>query len=171
MSLSAKFDPSSLNIAFDKMRKDARAQGKPLAMQNANFFVRMAKKIAKEDSTPTVQEMESKRSLGFRLKIKDPRITTVQGWYKRSLKDRKQIIDEEIARRIRARGTFAKGWRFWKFEDSGDVIRIWVKNSVGYAEKINERDHTGEKAAVFVAKLFQRKLNSLSDKLTRNFGK
>jgi hypothetical protein len=78
----------------------------------------------------------------------------------------------EVERRIRARGTFARAWRFRNFEDAGGSrIRIWIQNTVTYAKEINDRDNTAPKAAVYIAKRFQRDLSRLATKLSSTFGK
>lgn len=148
------------------MQDRARKKGRGLAIENGKFFVRIARKIG-WDSAPTKEElMALPAKYGWKLKRK-----TLRGqkaaW--RGAGDAPLWL--EVERRIKARGTFAKGWRFMRFEASGTRIRIWIQNTVGYADTINERDNTAPKAAVYVAKVFQRKLTSLAKELTDGFGK
>jgi hypothetical protein len=152
-----KFDPSGLQKAFDVMSERANSRGTNLARSKGKFFVSMAKKIG-WDSAPSVAELQAVRErLGWRMIRRGGTKTP----------------DAELARRIKKRGTFAKGWAFMRYDVStvGYKIRIWIRNRVGYSKLIDDRDHTAEKAANFVRGTFQRDLKRLAASLTGGFGK
>ncbi len=139
------------------MGERATARGTTLAYSKGKFFVRMARKIG-WDSAPSVAELQAVRErLGWRM----------------IRRGNAKTPDAELARRIRRRGTFAKGWNFLRYEVStvGYKIRIWIRNKVGYSKLIDDRDHTAEKAANFVRGTFQRDLKRLAAGLTGGFGK
>jgi hypothetical protein len=152
-----KFDPSGLQRSFDALSKRASDRGTTLAKQKGNFFVRMARKIS-WDSAPSVEELQAVRA----------RV----GW-KMIMHGKAKTPDEELARRIKMRGKYAKSWRLLKMETSmvGYRIRIWIRNRMGYSKLIDDRDHSADKAANFVKGTFSRDLQRLAKSLTGDFGK
>ena len=149
-----RFGPSGLNQAFDTLQKRAKDQGKDLATKEANFFLSLTRKLGWK-AAPTREELDMvARKLKFRLKRK-PGVTPAQ----------------ELARRKRARGTFARGWVMGKIEQSGSRIRIWIVNFVGYSGKVEDEKHVAQTAANVVRADYQGKLNKLASKITSMFGK
>lgn len=159
-----KFDPSGLQRAFDTMERRANERGKTLAFKEANFFVRITRKISREDSTPSVAELQA---------LAARKTLFVGTGANKHLSSDPAAIAKEVARRIKRRGTFARGWSRL-FADTSIVgyrIRIWIRNRVGYSKLIDDRDQDSKKSANFVAKVFQRDLKRLAGGLTGDFGK
>ena len=147
-----KFDPSGMNQAFDKMRKQAQVKGKDFAEEQGGFFLAMARKFGWQ-AAPTRQQLLDKAiSLKWRLRRK-PGVTA----------------KKELARRQRARGTFAKGWVITKITQSAYVIRVWIGNAVSYAGIVDEKKKTAEKAATVVGGKFKERLNRLAKAITSVF--
>lgn len=159
-----RFDPSGLNRAFDTMLVRGNGRGKTLAFKMANFFVRITRKISREDSTPTVAELQA---------LQTRKVLFVGVGKNKHLSDNRQAMDKEIARRIKRIGTFARGWsrQFAQTEISARRIRIWIRNRVGYSKLIDDRDSDSDKAAQFIRGAFQRDLEKLAKGLTGDFGK
>jgi hypothetical protein len=165
-SLGMTFDPTGLNKAMDVMRQRAKKDGTGLAWKNARFFVRLSKKIG-WDSAPSKDELYGLvGKYGWRLKRKK---LTGQKRFWKGAGDAPLWL--EVERRVKARGTYAKAWRFRNFEDYGGRIRIWIHNTVKYAGEINERDNTAPRAANYISKRFQDALQRTARNLSNSFGK
>lgn len=149
-----RFDPSGLDRAFDKMRRRAQEGGTTLAKKNGNFFVRMARKISRDNQPDPVEILETGLKLGNRLRRK-PGVS----------------IMAEIGRRISKIGTLAKGWRYWKSEEERSRIRIWIRDNVSYSKVVDDRQHLAEQAAKVVRGTFQKGLSKLASKLAGGFGR
>jgi hypothetical protein len=140
-----RFDPSGLYAGFDRLREAAAAKGKDLADVQAADFIKeerdQGRKIA-----PTADELTSKAiSLKWHLKRK-PGVTPAK----------------ELARRIRARGTFGKGWRIQKITSEKFRIRIWLVNTSGESEKVDEAHKTSDRAEKITGKRFRDRLEKMA---------
>jgi hypothetical protein len=83
------------------------------------------------------------------------------------LRGRSQNPDQELTRRLRARNTFSKGWRFWLINQSKERIQIWIQNTVKYSAIIEERDHVTISAGNYIGERFQRKLAAITRKINQ----
>lgn len=135
-----------------KMNENAKSKGKTLAKDQANFFLRLVKKMSwgvapKRDVFDVLLER-----FGGRLK-------------------RKKGVSpqKEVERRRRARGAFARRWKISKVESEPYRIRIFISNFISYAGKLEGKNHLAERAAGIVGSSFKRKLNRLADQLTKGF--
>lgn len=147
-----KFDPTGLYAAFDKMRDNAAAKGKDLAdVQSRDFLITVkqeGRKIA-----PTPQELyDTAERLKWRLKRK-PGVSP----------------QKELKRRIRARGTFARGWQILKIESQKFRIRIWLIDKSAESEKVDQQHKVSDTAEKKSGGRFKARLNKLADAITRSF--
>ncbi len=147
-----KFDPSGLNRAFERMEKTAHSKGKDLAVQQGNFFNSMARKIGWEIA-PTRDELEAVfRKLNGRMK-----------------RAKGKTPLQELERRKRARGTFARGWHVLKLESLRGRIRIWIGNDVKYSGIVEDQHDTTKKAGQIVQGRFRGKLDRYAKQVTGVF--
>ena len=147
-----RFDPSGMDAAFERMRKAARDKGKDLADSQGKAFLQTTKREAWK-AAPT----------------KDLLVSTAQrlGW---RLKRQKGVsVAKELARRIRARGTFSRGWKITGISSAATKIRIWIGNAVTYAGAADAKSHSAEKAANIVGGKFKDKLTRLAKAATSMF--
>lgn len=136
------------------MEKSAHTQGKTVAEKQGAFFLGLTRKLGWK-AAPTRQELDQvAQQLGWRLKRK-PGVTAAQ----------------ELSRRKRARGTFARGWVAGKIEQSGTRIRIWIYNFVDYAKVVEDKKHPAQQAATMVQREYKSKLQRLAERVTSVFGK
>lgn len=148
-----RFDAKGMSLAFEKMQKDAEKKGNDLAQQQGNLFVRLARKLG-WTKAPTRELIGNLLSqYGGRLKRK-PGVTP----------------EQEVKRRMRARGTFARRWKIWKIERSRLRIRIWIFNTVTYAD-VSKLSMVAEQAANQIGQRFQKRLTALASKIMKDFGK
>ena len=147
-----RFDPSGMNSAFDKMRATARKRGRDLAEDQGGFFVKMARTLGWKVAPSKEKLIDVAGSLGDRLRRK-PGVTPRQ----------------ELARRIRARGTFARGWHISHIENARARIRIWIMNRVTYSGIVDDRTKVASKAADVVGGKFKAKLDKLASQCTSAF--
>lgn len=146
------FDPSGLNQAFDRMRERAASQGKNLADVQGKDFLNEAKKQGRMIA-PTAETITAKAvQLRWRLKRK-PGVTPAK----------------ELTRRIRARGTFAKGWFISNVTSERFRIRIWITNKSAESEKVDQQKQVSDKAEKASGGRFKSRLDRLAESLTRNF--
>lgn len=147
-----RFDPSGLESAFDKMRNNASSQGKSLADVLAKGFLADIKKESFKIA-PTAQTLtEVAVKLNWRLKRK-----------------RGVTPAKELARRIRAKGTFARGWQFWKTESARFRIRIWLIDKSSNSETVDSQKKVSDKAANITGSKFKTKLNQMADRIMGGF--
>lgn len=147
-----RFDPSGLNRAFDRMRDQAASQGKSMATVQGKDFLNEAKRQGRLIA-PTPETITAKaRQLRGRL-IRKPGVTPAK----------------ELARRIRARGTFAKGWFISNVTSERFRIRIWIKNKSAESAKVDQQKQVSEKAEKATGGRFKTRLDNLARTLTRNF--
>lgn len=147
-----RFDPSGLNQAFDRMSERAASQGKNLADVQGKDFLNEAKKQGRMIA-PTAEKITAKAvQLRWRLKRK-PGVTPAK----------------ELTRRIRARGTFAKGWFISNVTSERFRIRIWITNKSAESEKVDQQKQVSDKAEKASGGRFKSRLDRLAESLTRNF--
>jgi hypothetical protein len=147
-----KFDPSGLYGAFDRMRDQAASQGKSLATVQGNDFLKEAKTQGRLIA-PTPEKITAKaKQLKGRLKRK-PGVTPAK----------------ELSRRIRARGTFAKGWFISKVDSEKFKIRIWITNKSAESAKVDAQKKVSDKAEKITEKRFKSRLEKLAESVTKTF--
>lgn len=141
-----------MNAAFDKMRKQAQVKGKDFAEEQGGFFLAMVKRLGWKVA-PSRAELQAKAAeLGDRIK-------------------RKKGVSpaQELRRRQRACGTFARGWVITKITQSAYIIRVWIGNAVSYAGIVDKEKKTAEKAATAIGGKFKERLNRLAKAITSVF--
>ena len=146
------FDFSGMTQAMDKMQKNAEIQGKTLAEKMSIEFLKDMKseswKIA-----PTAETISAKaRELKFRIKRKKG-VTPAR----------------ELARRIRARGTFAKSWKIWKTESQKYSIRIWLIDMATASEKVDNDKKVSVKAEKITGKKYKDRLDKMATSILDKF--
>jgi hypothetical protein len=143
---------SGMTQAFDKMGENASNQGKTLAEVLAAGFLKDMKDEGRKIA-PTPEELTTTaKQLGWKLKRKP-------GW----------TPARELARRIRARGTFARGWKLWKTESEKFRVRIWLIDTAGSSAKVDTEKKVSDKAEKITGKKFQTKLGAMADRIMRTF--
>lgn len=146
------FDPSGLYSAFDKLREDASGQGKQLADVLAAGFLKDMKDEGRKIA-PTPEELTAKAvELKWRLKRK-PGVTPAK----------------ELARRIRAKGTFARGWIIAKVESEKFRVRIWLVDRSSQSDKVDTEKKVSDRAEKMTGNKFKTKLDALASKLCGGF--
>ena len=147
-----RFDPSGLTQAFDRMQKAAKDKGKDLATEQGNIFLRVTSWLAWTAAPSKDDLWEVFRKLKGRLK-------------------RKKGVSpmKELMRRIRARGTFARGWKIDRVESTGTRIRIHISDPVKYAGIVESRVNSADKAATKVGGNYKAKLERLAKQVTSVF--
>jgi hypothetical protein len=147
-----RFDPSGLKRAFDRMEDSAKTRGKTMAVAQGDIFL----KIMKEESwkiAPTPQRLDAvAKSLKWRLKRKKG-VTPIQ----------------ELHRRIRSRGAFARQWKIVKIKSSGFRIRIWMVDESNESGKVDSKKNVSDKAEKITGKSYKTKLDKLADQVTSDF--
>jgi hypothetical protein len=147
-----RFDPSGLTQAMDRMQQAAKDKGKDLAVQQGNFFLRLTRKLGWEAAPSKDDLWEVYRRLKGKLRRKKGK-TPLQ----------------EIMRRIRARGTFARGWKIDRVENTGTRIRIHISDPVKYSGIVESRKNVAGRAADTVGSTFKGKLQKLAAQVTSIF--
>jgi hypothetical protein len=137
---------------MDRMQQAAKDKGKDLAVQQGNFFLRLTRKLGWEAAPSKDDLWEVYRRLKGKLRRKKGK-TPLQ----------------EIMRRIRARGTFARGWKTDRVENTGTRIRIYIGNAVKYAGIVDGEKKVADRAADTVGGTFKRKLQKLAEQVTGVF--
>jgi hypothetical protein len=134
------------------MRDQAASQGKTMATVQGNDFLNEAKKQGREIA-PTAETL-----------------TTVAHKLKGRLKRKKGVTPaKELSRRIRARGTFAKGWFISSVTAEKFRIRIHLTNNSAESGKVDADKKVADKAEKITGKRFKTRLNKLADSVTRTF--
>jgi len=147
-----RFDPSGLKNAFDRMEDGAKSHGKTLAEEQSQFFL----KIMKQESWKIAPTVATLNEVANRLKWK--------------LKRKKGVTPgQELQRRIRARGTFARGWKIVKTESKGFTIRIWMVDDSAQSAKVDAMKNVSDKAEKITGKSYKTKLDKLAGKVTSIF--
>ena len=147
-----KFDPSGLLRAFDRMEKAAQSKGKDLAVQQGDFFNSMARK------------------LGWQLAPSKDVLFGIYRKMKGRLKRKKGVTAlQELARRQRARGTFARGWHVMKVESTRSRFRVWIGNNKNSAGIVEDKFHSAKTAARIVQRQLQGKMERFAKQVTGVF--
>ena len=134
------------------MRDDAASKGKDLADIQGKDFLNEAKKQGRIIA-PTAETLTAKaKQLKGRLKRK-PGVSPAK----------------ELARRIRAKGTFGRGWFISGITSEKFRIRIWIKNKSADSEKVDQQKKVSDKAEKASGGRFKTRLNRLAESVTRNF--
>jgi len=134
------------------MRDQAASKGKTMADVQGKDFLNEAKKQGRIIApTPETITATAKRLKG-RIKRK-PGISP----------------GKELARRIRARGTFARGWFISNITSEKFKIRIWITNKSAESEKVDQIKKVSDKAEKATGGRFKSRLNKLADSLTNKF--
>jgi len=146
-----RFNATAISKAFDKIQKEARREGVLVMRQAGRQFVMRSRRESKDSvmSRDAITEVRNRLDWGmiFRGNSQNP--------------------DQELARRLRARYTFSKGWRFWLINQEKERIQIWIQNTVRYSLTIEERDHITISAGNYVGGRFQRKLAAINRKINQ----
>jgi len=146
------FDPSGLNSAFDRMRDNAATQGKTLADVQAADFISEERKQGRLIAPSSQSLTEAAVALKWRLRRK-PGVTPAK----------------ELARRIRARGTFARGWVIQKIDSEKFRIRIWLVNQSAESDKVDTAHKASDKAEKIAGGRFKSRLDKLASSITSSF--
>jgi hypothetical protein len=147
-----KFDPSGLYGAFDKMRDHAASKGKDLADTQGKDFLNEAKRQGRLIA-PTPEKITAKaKELKWRIK-------------------RKKGVSpaKELSRRIRARGTFGRGWFISKITSEKFRIRIWITNKSANSEYVDQQKKVSDKAEKAMGGRFKKRLDGLAKSVTSRF--
>ena len=146
------FDWSGMKGAFDKMRQRAESQGKDMATAQGQDFLKEAKKQG-QLIAPTPEELtDTAKKLKWRLKRKPG----VSPW-------------KELARRIRARGTFGRGWFIEKITSERFRIRLWIKNKSTESELVDQEKKVSDKAEKITGGGFKSRLEKLAETVCNPF--
>jgi hypothetical protein len=136
--MKLSFDSSSFDQAIAAARVKLQTKSEKLVKTFGKYFVQNTKQVAMK-SAPTEDAIRSKfASLAGRIKYR--------GKVRKNI-PRYQREEAELRRRIKVRGTFAKGWKFWRFEKSKTGMKYFIKDSVGYAQIVDAKVHPADIAA------------------------
>lgn len=123
-----------------------------MATVQGNDFLNEAKKQGREIA-PTVETLNA-----------------VTQKLKGRLKRKKGVTPaKELSRRIRARGTFARGWFISSVTSEKFRIRIWLTNKSAESGKVDAEKKVAEKAEKITGRRFKTRLNKLADSVTNKF--
>lgn len=146
------FDFSGMTQAMDKMRDNAERQGKTLAEKMSYEFLKDIKAESRMVAPTAEKITATARQLKFRLKRK-PGVS----------------VKSELARRIRAIGTFEKKWKFWKVESQKYSIRIWLIDTANGSGIVDDQKKISNKAEKVTGKKYKDKLNGLATNILNRF--
>lgn len=134
------------------MREQAASKGEDLANVQGVDFLNEAKKQGRLIApTPETLNEVAKRLKG-RLKRK-PGVTP----------------QKELARRVRARGVFARGWYLSNVTSEKFKIRIWITNKSRNSDEVDSEKKVSDKAEKASGGRFKSRLDKLASTLTRSF--
>jgi len=139
--------------AFDKMRSMAEKKGKELGRSQARIFLGLVRRNSWKEA-PARDELQA--------------VYDRLSWKMRRRKGTK-TPEKELKRRIRARGTFARGWRISRVIEQPYRIRIWLEDSVTYAPAVENKSHPAENAAKTIGGQFKSKLDKYASQVTSAF--
>lgn len=135
------------------MRSDAQQQGKQFGRQQSTIFLRIMRRISWE-SAPSRAELDAVyHRFGWRMIRRQGTRTP----------------EQELARRKRVRGTFARRWFVASVSDLGSRIRILLVDRANYSEEIARRDNTVARAQQRTLRGWGDKLNRIARRLAGNF--
>ena len=97
-------------------------------------------------------------------------LNAVAARLKGRLKRKKGVTPEnELARRQRAKGIFARKWKIDRKETSRNHIKIWLIDTSANSDKVDTKFKVSDKAEKVVGGKFKYRLNKMADNLTGNF--
>lgn len=136
--MKLSFDSTSFAQAIAVARVKLQTKSEKLVKTFGKYFVQNTKQVAMK-SAPTEDAIRSKfASLAGRIKYR--------GKVRKNIPQH-QREEAELRRRIKVRGTFAKGWKFFKFEKTKTGMKYFIKDSVGYAQIVDSKVHPADIAA------------------------
>lgn len=147
-----RFDPSGMEQAFDRMNERASTKGRTLATEQKWFLFRLLRRFGWAIAPSRELLDEVARRLGGRI-LRKPGMTPAQ----------------ELARRKRARGTFARGWEISKVDSKRFSIRIWFINNSTESALVDKKHGVADKACGQAENRFRSKLNRLAESITNSF--
>lgn len=146
-----RFDASGLMDGLAGMERQAKKADKVVRRQGY-VFVRLAKKVSFEHAPDPVEILNIGERLG-------PRLRRARG----------VTVQQEIGRRISQIGLLARNWRFWKMENNGWNIRVWIIDRVGYSKTVDDRQHLVDQAKALALPRFYAAINKLRDSVVKGF--
>jgi len=150
--MKLSFDSSSFDQAITAARVKLQTKSEALVKTFGKYFVQNTKQVAMK-SAPTEDVIRSKfASLNGRVKLR--------GKVRKNI-SRKAALEAELKRRIKVRGTFAKGWKFWKFQKTQTGAKYFIKDSVGYAQIVDAKVHPADIAAARLESRYRDALQKL----------
>ena len=136
--MKLSFDSASFDTAIAAARVKLQTKSEKLVKTFGKYFVKNTQQVAMK-SAPTEDAIRSKfASLAGRIKYR--------GKVRKNIPQH-QREEAELRRRIKVRGTFAKGWKFWRLEKSKTGMKYFIKDSVGYAQIVDAKVHPADIAA------------------------
>ena len=135
------------------MEESAKREGKTMTEKQGEFFIKIAKAQGWLIAPSPETIINKVKSLKGRIRH-----------YKKG-----STVQQELQRRIRARGTFARKWVTTKIESVGFSIRIWVMNKSAFSEVVDNEKHVFDKSASIAQRGFKDRLGKLADKITSSF--
>ena len=147
-----KFDPSGLKRAFDRMDKSAQTKGKTMAEDQGNLLLKTMK-VESWKVAPTSSELNA-TAAKLKGRLKRKKGTTPL---------------EELNRRHRARGIFARKWEITKTKRSKYKIQIWMIDNANQSAKVDAIKKVTDKAERKTGRSYTEKLNKLADQVTGVF--
>jgi len=149
-----RIDTSGLYKAFDKMRENAESKGKTLTEQQSQIFLRMMKTESWKAAPSKDELFQTAQELKWRLK-------------------RKKGVSpaKELKRRMRARGTFARGWQILKVESAQYRIRVWLIDKSTDSAKVDKRHGVSKRTTEKMGGNFKRRVDNLAKQLTNDFNR
>lgn len=135
------------------MEQTAQREGKTMTEKQGEFFIKIAKAQGWLIAPNPQTIIDKVKSLKGRIRH-----------YKKG-----STVQQELQRRIRARGTFARKWVTTRIESVGFSIRIWVMNKSAYSEIVDRQKGVFDKSKAIAQSGFRDRLNKLADKITKNF--
>jgi len=121
--------------------------------KHGRFFVNRTRRVAREFMPTEAKIAAEAEALKGRLKRRGKSKTAAQ----------------ELARRIKAIGMFSRGWRFWKFDAPKNHIRLWIQDTIGYAQSQDDKYSPSVIAANQLRGEFEAKMQRMMDEISREF--
>jgi hypothetical protein len=146
-----RFNATAIEKSFVKIQKESRRQGVLMMRQAGRQFVMRSRRESKDSVMSREAITEVRNRLGWGMIFRGT----------------SQTPNQELRRRLKARYTFSKAWRFWMIDANKERVRIWIQNTVKYSGIIEERDHVTITAGNIVGATFQRKLAAITRKINQ----
>jgi len=146
------FDMSGMNKAFERMRENASRQGRDLAKVQADDFLKSLKMEGKAIAPTPDRIFSDVKNAGYKIYRK-----------------KGQTVQQEIKRRIRARGTFGRAREIVKITSEKFKIQVWMINKSGESAKVDAQKGVSDKAEKISGNRFKSRLNRLADSIMGQF--